>query len=66
MDNIFTTEPTAEEAAQFQTLLNETAAEMKRIRENIDRDQREIEASQARTDVILSDIRKILDNRWRG
>ena len=60
MDNIFTTEPNAEEAAQLQSLLDEAIIEMKRIRENMRRDDLEIEASQARVRRRLAHIDEVL------
>ena len=61
MDNIFTTEPTAEEAAQLQSLFDEAVIEIKRIRENMRRDNLELEASQARTQETLNSIKTLMD-----
>jgi|GEM_PF-6239685 len=65
MDNIFAGELTAEETVQVQMELDTMLSELKRMRVEIDRDQREIQASQARTTVIEKDIQTMLANRRR-
>ncbi len=65
MDNIFAGELTAEESVQVQTELDDMLSELKRMRVEIDRDQKEIQASQARTAIIEKDIQTMLANRRR-
>ena len=52
MNSTFTVEPTPEEADQIYQYL----AEIKQMRERMRRDQIEIEASIARTDILLTRI----------
>ena len=56
MDNTLTAEPTAEEAAQMQKVIQHYLAEIEQIRERMQRDQAQIEASGARTDAMLTRI----------
>ena len=66
MDNLFANELTPEESVQMQHELDFMLAELKRMRVEIDRDQQEIAASQARTALIEQDIRNMLANRRRN
>ena len=65
MDNILTLGLTSEEVTHLKTAIDETVAEMKRVQEAIDRDQKEIEASRARTAIIENEIQMMLANRRR-
>jgi hypothetical protein len=56
MEDILTGEPTAEEAAQMQTAIRQHFAEIEQLRERMQRDQAQIEASGARTDAMLTQI----------
>lgn len=65
MNNVFAGELTAEETVQVQMELDTMLAELKRMRVEIDHDQKEIQASQARTALIEKDIQTLLANRRR-
>ncbi len=60
MDNILTLGITPEEAAQIQTVLDDTITEMKRIRETMRRDDLEIAALQAKTEANRAEIKTML------
>ena len=62
MDDSFTKEPTAEEAAQIKAVLDETVTEMKRLRVEMDYSQKRIEDSQKRTEVVMEEIRTMMTN----
>ena len=51
--------------AEYQAAIDQILVEIERKREIMRRDDEEIAASQARTDIIMKDIRTILDNRRR-
>ena len=57
MDDLLTGEPTAEEAAKMQTAIRQHLIEIERLRERMQRDQAQIEASGARTDTMLKQIK---------
>ena len=65
MDNILPLGSTPEESAQMQAELNVMVAELRRMRVEMDFTQREIEASQNRTDLMLKEVEAMLANRRR-
>ena len=56
MDNILKAEPTSEEAVQIQQTIQQQLLEIEQLREQMQRDQAQIEASGARTDAMLTQI----------
>jgi hypothetical protein len=56
LDNVVTTEPTVEEADQIQQMIQHYLAEVEQLRQRMQQDQSEFEASRARTDVMLTRI----------
>ena len=56
MDDLLAGEPTTEEATKLQTAIRQHLAEIEQLREHMQRDQAQIEASGARTDAILKQI----------
>lgn len=56
MDSTATTEPTVEEAAQIRQMIHQYLADVEQLRQHMQRDQSEIEASRARTDAMLRRI----------
>jgi hypothetical protein len=56
MNNTLIAEPTEEEAVQIQQKIQQYLAEVEQLRERMQHDQLEIEASRARTDVMLTRI----------
>ena len=51
--------------AEYQAAIDLMLAEINRKHEEMVRSQQEIEASQARTDLIMQDIQRMLSNRRR-
>ncbi len=66
MENILALGLTPEESTQMQNELDYMLAELKRMRVEIDRDQKEIAASQARTALVGQEIQTLLANRRRN
>lgn len=63
MGNTFTNEPTQEEpeeASKIQHTIQQYLMEVEQLRERMKRDQIEIEASRARTDIMLTRIEALL------
>lgn len=56
MENTFATEPTAEEAAQMQKVIQANLLDIEQLRERMQRDKAQIEVSGARTDAMLTQI----------
>ena len=56
MNKVMTMEPTAEETVQIHTAIQAHLLEIEAVREQIHRDQSEIEASGVRTDATLKQI----------
>ena len=56
MEDVLTGEPTAEEAAQIQTVIQQHFAEIEQLRERMQRTQAQIEDSGAQTDAMLIQI----------
>jgi len=57
MDNTVIGEVTAEESVQIQQVIQQSLYEIEQMRERMRRDQSEIEASGARTDATLQQIK---------
>lgn len=60
MEDALTTSPAAEDAAQFQLAIAQCLAEVDYLREQMSRDQGEIDRSRARTRTLLAELKTTL------
>lgn len=58
MDEALTREPIADDAAQMQTAIEQFLTEIERLREQMSRDQIEIDRARTRTRILLADLKQ--------